>query len=402
MTHLIMAVNSGSSSLKFELFSMPAERTLAKGLFERLGSGSAVFTLRAGERRQQSEVALNDHQQAADYLLDTLLQQGVVDSLERIDGVGHRVAHGGERFRDSAPIDDDALVEIEKLSALAPIHNPVNARGIRAFLRRLPHAVTVGVFDTAYHQTISEAGYLYPLPYRYYQDYGIRRYGFHGTSHKYVAETCAGLLGRQDLRIISCHLGNGASVCAIDGGRSVATSMGFTPLAGLMMGTRCGDIDPSIPAFIAERENKSAQQLLEIMNNASGLLGVSGISNDCRDIVSAAESGHHRAALALTMFTDRIRSVIGAYATEMDGVDVVIFTAGIGENAAGIRRQVCRNLGFLGIRLDDNKNERHLTFIQQDGAPVIVAVIPTNEELMIARDVMRVGLMLPKEVQHVG
>ncbi len=401
MTHLIMAVNSGSSSLKFELFSMPEEITVAKGLFERLGSGSAAFTLRVGDAKHQTTVALNDHQQAADYLLDALLESGIVPSLTLIDGVGHRVAHGGEYFKDSSPIDPAALLEIEKLSALAPIHNPVNAKGIRAFQLRLPHAVTVGVFDTSFHQSISEAGYLYPLPYRYYQDYGIRRYGFHGTSHKYVGETCAALLGRADLRIISCHLGNGASICAIDGGRSVATSMGFTPLAGLMMGTRCGDIDPSILPFIAEHENKSAQQLLEIMNNESGLLGISGISNDCRDIVSAAESGNHRADLALGMFTDRIRSVIGAYATEMNGVDAVIFTAGIGENSAVIRQRVCRKLGFLGIRLDENKNQRHATFIQQDGSPVIVAVIPTNEELMIARDVMRVGLAQTQEVQHV-
>ncbi len=402
MTHLIMAINSGSSSLKFELFSMPEEITLAKGLFERLGSGNALFTLRFGDTKHQTTVPLSDHQQAADYLLDALLECGVLPSLALIDGVGHRVAHGGEYFKDSAPIDAAALKEIERLSALAPIHNPVNAKGIRAFQLRLPRAIAVGVFDTAFHQTISASGYLYPLPYRYYLEYGIRRYGFHGTSHKYVGETCAGLLGRHNLRIISCHLGNGASVCAMDQGHSVATSMGFTPLAGLMMGTRCGDIDPSILPFIAEHENKSAQQLLEIMNNQSGLLGVSGISNDCRDILSAAETGNHRAKLALAMFTDRIRQTIGAYATEMDGVDVVIFTAGIGENSAWIRQQVCQKLGFLGIRLDDNKNKRHETFIQQEGSPTVVAVIPTNEELMIARDVMRVGLAQTQEVQHVG
>jgi len=402
MTHLIMAVNSGSSSLKYELFSMPEEITLAKGLFERLGSGSATFSLRVGDNKHQTTVPITTHQQAADYLLNALLEHGVLPSLTLIDGVGHRVAHGGEYFKDSALIDAAALAEIERLSALAPIHNPVNARGIRAFQLRLPRAVNVGVFDTAFHQTITESSYLYPLPYRYYQDYGIRRYGFHGTSHKYVGETCAGLLGRCDLRIISCHLGNGASVCAMNRGRSVATSMGFTPLAGLMMGTRCGDIDPSILPFIAEHENKSAQQLLEIMNNQSGLLGVSGISNDCRDIVSAAETGNHRATLALTMFTDRIRQAIGAYASEMDGVDVVIFTAGIGENSAWIRQQVCHKLGFLGIRLDDHKNNRQETFIQQEGSAVMVAVIPTNEELMIARDVMRVGLAQTQEVQHVG
>lgn len=402
MTHLIMAINSGSSSLKCELFSMPDEITLAKGLFDRLGSAGAIFSLRAGELNAQTGLPLIDHQQAADHLLSALLANGIVTSLEQITGIGHRVAHGGETFKDSALIDAAALREIERLSALAPIHNPVNARGIRAFQQRLPHARAVAVFDTAFHQTIDEAGYIYPLPYRYYEDYGIRRYGFHGASHQYVSDACARLLGRRDLRIISCHLGNGASLCAISNGKSVATSMGFTPLAGLMMGTRCGDIDPSILPFISERENKSAQQLLEIMNNASGLLGVSGISNDCRDIVSAAKSGNGRAALSLTLFTNRIRDSIGAYATVMGGVDALIFTAGIGENAAGIRRDVCRNLGFLGIHLDENKNTRNETFIQRDGAPVFVAVIPTHEELMIARDVMRVGLAQTHEVRHDG
>ncbi|WP_213989536.1 acetate/propionate family kinase [Sodalis sp. dw_96] len=393
MTHLIMAVNSGSSSLKFELFSMPEEITLAKGLFERLGTGSASFTLQTGGNKHQLTLPISDHRQAADYLLDALVERGIVTSLATINGVGHRVAHGGEYFKDSALIDPPSLAEIEKLSALAPSHNPINARGIRAFSRRLPQAVTVGVFDTSFHQTLAEADYLYPLPYHYYADYGIRRYGFHGTSHKYVGETCARLMGRDSrrLRMISCHLGNGSSLCAIHNGLSVATTMGFTPLAGLMMGTRCGDIDPSILPFIAERENKSAQQLLEIMNNQSGLLGISGISNDCRDIVNAVTAGHRRAELALTMFTDRIRNGIGGYAAQMGGLDVVIFTAGIGENSAGIRRRVCRDLGFLGIRLDEDRNQRNETFIQQDGAPVTVAVIPTHEELMIARDVMRVG-----------
>ncbi|WP_413724522.1 acetate/propionate family kinase [Sodalis sp. RH16] len=394
MTHLILAVNSGSSSLKFELFSMPDEITLAKGLFERLGTGSALFTLQADGNKYRVTLPISNHQQAADYLLDALVKHGIVTSLATISGVGHRVAHGGEYFKDSALIDPSSLAEIEKLGDLAPSHNPINARGIRAFSRRLPQAVTVGVFDTSFHQTLGEAGYLYPLPYRYYADYGIRRYGFHGTSHKYVGETCARLMGRdsRQLRMISCHLGNGASLCAIQNGLSVATTMGFTPLAGLMMGTRCGDIDPSILPFIAERENKSAQQLLEIMNNQSGLLGISGISNDCRDIVNAVTAGHHRAELALTMFTDRVRSAIGGYAAHMGGLDAVIFTAGIGENSAEIRRRVCRNLGFFGIRLNEDKNQRHETFIQQDGAPVTVAVIPTHEELMIARDVLRVGL----------
>ena len=404
MTHLIMAVNSGSSSLKFELFAMPAETTVAKGLFERLGTGGAMFTLRSGARKFESTLLINDHQQAVDHLLDALLNHRILTDLRAIEGVGHRVAHGGEYFKDSALIDAPALAEIERLGQLAPIHNPVNALGVRAFTRHLPHAVAVGVFDTAFHQTIREAGYLYPLPYRYYRQYGIRRYGFHGTSHKYVAQTCARLLGRDiaDLRIISCHLGNGASLCAVNRGHSVATSMGFTPLAGLMMGTRCGDIDPSILPFIADHENKSAQQLLEIMNNQSGLLGISGISNDCRDIVNAIAAGNSRAALALEMFTDRIRTGIGGYAAEMGGVDAVIFTAGIGENSAEIRQRVCRNLHFLGIRLDDEKNRRHDTFIQREGAPVTLAVIPTHEELMIARDVMRVGLAQTQEVQHGG
>lgn len=400
MTHLIMAINSGSSSLKFELFSMPEERTLAKGLFERLGTGGAIFTLRANGDKHEASLHMNDHRQAADYLINALMDNGIINALTDIDGVGHRVAHGGEYFKDSALIDAPALLEIEKLGQLAPMHNPVNAIGIRAFMRQLPQAVQVGVFDTSFHQTISETGYLYPLPYRYYQDYGIRRYGFHGTSHKYVGETLARLLNRDmgQLRIISCHLGNGASLCAIWHGRSVATSMGFTPLAGLMMGTRCGDIDPSILPFIASHEKKSADQLLKIMNNQSGLLGISGISNDCRDIVSAIKAGNHRAELALSMFTDRIRTGIGSYAAEMGGVDAVIFTAGIGENSVEVRQRVCSNLEFLGIRLDDEKNRRREMFIQQDGAPVTLAVIPTNEELMIARDVMRVGLAQRQEV----
>ncbi|TKI08059.1 acetate/propionate family kinase [Martelella alba] len=404
MTQLILAVNAGSSSLKFELFAMPEETTLAKGVFERLGSGCARFTLQNGERQVQQDLSIATHRQAADVLLDTLLEQGILPSPAAVAGVGHRIAHGGEFFQDSALIDAQALAAIDQLGLLAPLHNPVNALGVRAFQQRLPDAVAVGVFDTAFHQTIREAGYIYPLPYHYYRQYGIRRYGFHGTSHKYVAQTCAGLMGRdwRELRIISCHLGNGASLCAIDHGRSAATSMGFTPLAGLMMGTRCGDIDPSILPFIADREKKSAQQLLEIMNNRSGLLGISGISNDCRDIVSAIAAGNSRAALALEMFTDRIRTGIGGYAAQMGGVDAVIFTAGIGEHSVEVRRQVCRNLAFLGIRLDEDKNRRHDVFIHQDGAPVVLAVIPTHEELMIARDVMRVGLGQMQEVRHVG
>lgn len=392
MSQKIMAINAGSSSLKFQLFSMPDEQVITKGLIERIGKQDAIFTIEFAGQKQKETLPVSDHQQAVDHLLKVLLDHQIIRSLDEISGVGHRVAHGGEAFRDSALIDDAALYEIEQLSILAPLHNPVNAIGIRAFLKALPHAKAVAVFDTSFHQTMAPDTYLYPLPYRYYTELGIRRYGFHGTSHKYVSQVCAEKMDTplSELRIISCHLGNGSSICAIQHGRSVNTSMGFTPLAGVMMGTRCGDIDPSIMPFIAQREAKTPDEMNLLINNESGLLGVSGVSNDYRDVEQAAKDGNPQAQLALKMFANRIRDFIGSYIAHMGGLDALIFTGGIGENSRTARSAICHALDYLGISLDAGKNDANETFIQQSAAPVSIAVINTNEELMIARDVMRV------------
>lgn len=392
MSQKIMAINAGSSSLKFQLFSMPDEQVITKGLIERIGKQDAIFTIEFAGQKQKETLPVSDHQQAVDHLLKVLLDHKIIRSLDEISGVGHRVAHGGEAFRDSALIDDAALYEIEQLSILAPLHNPVNAIGIRAFLKALPHAKAVAVFDTSFHQTMAPDTYLYPLPYRYYTELGIRRYGFHGTSHKYVSQICAEKMDTplSELRIISCHLGNGSSICAIQHGRSVNTSMGLTPLAGVMMGTRCGDIDPSIMPFIAQREAKTPDEMNLLINNESGLLGVSGVSNDYRDVEQAAKNGNPQAQLALRMFANRIRDFIGSYIAHMGGLDALIFTGGIGENSRTARAAICHALDYLGISLDAGKNNSNETFIQQSAAPVSIAVINTNEELMIARDVMRV------------
>ncbi len=392
MSQKIMAINAGSSSLKFQLFAMPEEQVITKGLVERIGKEDAIFTIEFNQQKLKQTLPVKNHQQAVEQLLDALLGHQIIRSLTEISGVGHRVAHGGEAFRDSALIDDAALDKIEQLGTLAPLHNPINAIGIRAFLQALPQAKAVAVFDTSFHQTMTADNYLYPLPYRYYTDLGIRRYGFHGTSHKYVSQICAGKMGvpLNDLRLISCHLGNGSSICAIHNGRSVNTSMGFTPLAGVMMGTRCGDIDPSIMPYIAQREEKTPDDMNRLINNESGLLGVSGISNDYRDVEQAAKDGNHQAQLALKMFAHRIRDFIGSYIAQMGGIDALIFTGGIGENSRTARAAICHALDYLGIVLDDTRNNANETFIQQPSAPVSIAVINTNEELMIARDVMRV------------
>lgn len=391
MSQNIMAINAGSSSLKFQLFAMPEELVITKGLIERIGKNDAIVSIEFGQQKLKQTLPVLNHQQAVDHLLKALLEHQIIHSLSDISGVGHRVAHGGEAFKDSSIIDETALHHIEQLSTLAPLHNPVNAVGIRSFLQALPHATSVAVFDTSFHQTMTEEHFLYPLPYRYYTELDIRRYGFHGTSHKYVSQVCADKMNMpiSDLRLISCHLGNGSSICAIHHGRSVNTSMGFTPLAGVMMGTRCGDIDPSIMPYIAQREDKSPDAMNKLINSESGLLGVSGISNDYRDVEQAAKEGNAQAKLALNMFANRIRDFIGSYIAQMGGLDALIFTGGIGENSRTARAAICRQLDYLGIVLDETRNNANDTFIQQPSASVSIAVINTNEELMIARDVMR-------------
>ncbi|HEI8856588.1 TPA: acetate/propionate family kinase [Citrobacter koseri] len=394
MSHKIMAINAGSSSLKFQLLAMPQGEMICQGLIERIGMANARVTMKTSAQKWQETAPIADHREAVTLLLDKLLSHHIINTLQDIDGVGHRVAHGGEFFKDSAHVTDETLAQIERLAELAPLHNPVNALGIHIFRQLLPSTPSVAVFDTAFHQTLDESAYIYPLPWRYYAELGIRRYGFHGTSHKYVSTALAERLGvpLSALRVICCHLGNGSSICAIKGGQSVNTSMGFTPQSGVMMGTRSGDIDPSILPWIAEREGKTPQQLNYLLNNESGLLGISGVSHDYRDVEQAADGGNRRAALALTLFAERIRATIGSYIMQMGGLDALIFTGGIGENSARARAAVCHNLHFLGLSIDEEKNLRNATFIQAENAVVKVAVINTNEELMIAQDVMRIAL----------
>ena len=389
----IIAINAGSSSLKFQLFEMPQEEVITKGLIERIGLKDSIFTITANGEKLQQTLDIPDHEVAVKMLLEKLTSLGIIDSLDEIEGIGHRVVHGGEEFNDSVLITEEVLQKIEGLSELAPLHNPANVTGIKAFKRVLPNVPAVAVFDTAFHQTMPESSFLYSLPYEYYQKYGIRKYGFHGTSHKYVSQRAAEILSRplEQLRLISCHLGNGASIAAIQGGKSIDTSMGFTPLAGVTMGTRSGNIDPALIPFIMEKTGKTAEEVLEILNKKSGMLAISGFSSDLRDIEIQASQGNQRAQLALDVFSNRIHKYIGSYAARMNGVDAIIFTAGIGENSDVIRENVLRGLEFMGVYWDPalNKIRGKEAFISYPHSPVKVMVIPTNEEVMIARDVVR-------------
>ncbi|MED1203194.1 acetate kinase [Heyndrickxia acidicola] len=389
----IIAINAGSSSLKFQLFEMPEEHVIAKGIIERIGLNDSIFTLTVNGEKYTDTLDIPNHAAAVNMLLDKLTSKDIIKSLNEIEGVGHRVVHGGELFRDSVVVTEKVVKQIEGLSDLAPLHNPANLTGIIAFQKALPEVPEVAVFDTAFHQTMPENSFLYSLPYEYYKKYGIRKYGFHGTSHKYVSQRAAEILGRpiEQLRILSCHLGNGASIAAIEGGKSIDTSMGFTPLAGVTMGTRSGNLDPALIPFIMEKTGKTAEEVLEVLNKESGLLGVSGVSSDLRDITIAAEQGDERAILALEVFASRIHKYIGSYAARMSGMDVIIFTAGIGENSEAVRARVLRGLEFMGVywNTDLNKVRGEETFLNYPHSPVKVMVIPTNEEVMIARDVIR-------------
>jgi len=391
----IFAVNAGSSSLKFQLFEMPEERVISKGMIERIGLKDSVFTMSVDEKRIKETIDIPNHEIAVSLLLDRIIKNGVISSLDEIEGVGHRVVHGGEVFNESVLITPEVLEQIEELSELAPLHNPANATGIKEFQKALPGVPEVAVFDTAFHQTMPESSYLYSLPYDYYTNYGIRKYGLHGTSHKYVSQRAAQLLERplSQLRLISCHLGNGASIAAIKGGKSIDTSMGFTPLAGVTMGTRSGNIDPALIPFLMEKTGKSAEEVLEVLNKKSGMLGVSGFSSDLRDIELEATAGNYRAELALDIFADRIHKYLGSYAAKMSGVDAIIFTAGIGENSSAIRAKVLNGLQFMGVYWDEdlNKIRGQEIFLNYPHSPVKVIVIPTNEEIMIAKDVVRLS-----------
>lgn len=389
----ILAINAGSSSLKFQLIDMPDEIVLAKGLVERIGMTDSVFSIEVTEKNKETK-DIPDHEVAVKLLLDKLQSTGVIQSMKEIKAVGHRVVHGGEKFSDSVLITDDVIKTIEEVSELAPLHNPANLTGILAFREVLPDVPMVAVFDTAFHQTMPEKSYLYSLPYEYYKDYGIRKYGFHGTSHKYVSQRAADMMGvsLDQLRLISCHLGNGASIAAIEKGKSIDTSMGFTPLAGVTMGTRSGNIDPALIPYIMEKTGKEAEDVVNVLNHKSGMLALSGFSSDLRDIEQHADE-NDRAELALEVFAGRIHKYLGSYAARMSGVDAIIFTAGVGENSDVIREKVLKGLEFMGVYWDParNKVRGKEAFINYPHSPVKVMVIPTDEELMIARDTLRLA-----------
>ena len=389
----VLVINCGSSSLKYQILDMTNESLLCKGLVERIGmDGSVITHEKIGMDKVKTEVPMKDHKDAIEQVLAAVQDKdhGVVKSMDEIGAVGHRVVHAGEKFSKSVLITDDVIKALEDCVELAPLHNPPNLLGISACKQLMPSTPMVAVFDTAFHQTMPPESYIYAIPYEYYEKYGIRRYGFHGTSHKYVAERASRMLNvsLEDLKLITCHLGNGASVSAIKRGKCIDTSMGFTPLEGLVMGTRSGDLDPAIVSFIREKENLPQGKVNEILNKKSGVLGISGVSSDFRDLEEAVSNGNERAALALKVFAHKVRFYIGAYIAEMNGVDAIVFTAGVGENDVTMREIICNNLGNLGIKLDpvENKIRGKEAIISADDSKVKILMIPTNEELMIARD----------------
>lgn len=394
---IIFVVNCGSSSIKYQLLNMNGEQVLAKGLIERIGmEGSVLKHTPTGKYTVDISAEIPDHSVGIQMALDALTNEayGVIDSMDEIDAVGHRVVHGGERFTDSVLISDDVLNGIEACAEIAPLHNPPNLYGIKACMRLMYNTPQVAVFDTAFHQTMPKVAYLYGLPYEMYVKYGLRRYGFHGTSHKYVAQQAAEMMGEHmsDLRFITCHLGNGASIAAIKYGKSIDTSMGYTPLEGLVMGTRSGEIDPAIIPFLMEKENMNAQQIDDYLNRRSGILGISGLSSDFRDLESAANRGDERSQLAIDIFAYKVKKYIGGYVAAMGGVDAIIFTAGLGENSPFMRDKICNGLEYLGTRIDPelNKLRGKQMEISIKRARVKIFVIPTNEELVIARDTLNI------------
>lgn len=394
----VLVINCGSSSLKYQLINMNDESVLAKGLVERIGiEGSVLKHEKTGQSKVVIEEVMNNHKDAINLVLKALVDpnHGAVKSLDEVDAIGHRVVHGGEKFADSVLITDEVINAMKECIDLAPLHNPPNIIGIEACQELLPNVPMVGVFDTAFHQTMPPVSYIYPLPYELYEELGIRRYGFHGTSHKYVTERVEALTGKslEGTKIITCHLGNGASLTAVKDGKSFDTSMGMTPLEGLVMGTRCGDIDPAIVTFLMNKKNLTAEQVDNLMNKKSGVLGISGVSSDFRDIEDADAKGNERAKLALDKFAYVVKKYIGSYAAAMGGLDVLVFTAGLGENSAPAREQVCEGLEFLGVEIDLEKNNMRgkEAEVSKEGSKVKVFVIPTNEELMIARDTKKLA-----------
>ena len=391
-----LVINCGSSSLKYQLIDMNTENSLVQGLVERIGIEGSILTQKVeGKDKYVIEENMPSHKDAIKLVLEALVnkEHGVIKSMEEISAVGHRVVHGGEKYSHSVVIDEEVIESIRDCISLAPLHNPPNIIGIEACKELMPNTPMVAVFDTAFHQTMPKEAYICPLPYELYENYGIRKYGFHGTSHMYVSQKVAKVMGKdiKDLKIITCHLGNGCSLAAVKGGKSIDTSMGFTPLAGVMMGTRAGSIDPSVISFLIEEQGYTMSDIDELLNKKSGILGISGVSSDFRDVLSESEKGNERAKLALDIFHYKVRAQIAAYAGIMGGVDVIVFTAGIGENSIVTRKESLRGLEFLGFRIDDEKNDVRgkIQEISTEDSKIKVYLIPTNEELMIARDTVK-------------
>lgn len=384
----ILSVNCGSSSLKFQAYEMPEEKVLIQGLFERIGISNSLYTIKINGEKTTKEVDLPNHQVAVDYLTKELLENQVVSSLDEIKGVGHRVVAGGDQFDRTTVINDEVLQAIDELSKLAPLHNPAAVVGIKAFQKAIPSAVATAVFDTAFHQTMPKENYLYPVPMKWYTDYAVRRYGAHGTSHQYVSERVNEILGRKDTKVITCHIGSGGSISAVQNGKCINTSMGFTPNAGIMMGSRCGDIDVTFATYMMEQTGMTPAEIDRALNKESGLLAVSGGSSDVRDIEAGINEGNENCKLALKMYVNRIRDYIAKYYVALGGCDAIVFTAGVGENSILARKQIMKALAPLGVLIDDKANEvqGEEALVSAKDSSIPCYVIPTDEEVMIARD----------------
>ncbi len=384
----ILTVNAGSSSLKFNCIELPEQKELISGYFERIGSKESFYSIKINGEKIKREAELNNHMDAVDCLNKELIENNIVASLDEIDGVGHRLVHGGDEFNKSVLITDEVLSACKQFDDLAPLHNPPMLACVDAFRKALPNTPMAAVFDTAFHQTMKETEFIYPVPYEWYTKYGVRKYGFHGTSHRFINKTISEVMGRNDLKVISCHLGSGASICAIDAGKSVDTTMGFSPLAGLMMGTRSGDMDASIIPFIMNKENKTCDEVMNELNKKSGFLGVSGTGSDSRDIEDGIAAGNERCVLAQNIFCQRVANYIAMYNNLLNGADVIVFTAGIGENSIDSRVEIGEKIASLGVKIDTAVNDFRgkLKKISTEDSKIPVYVVPTNEELMIALD----------------
>lgn len=388
----ILSVNAGSSSLKFNVIELPERKELINGYFQRIGIEGSFYYIKINGEKTTHEVELNNHLEAVECLKKELFDNHIISSLDEIDGVGHRLVHGGDRFKESVLITDEVLEDCKKFNDLAPLHNPAMLACVEAFKSAMPTTPMVAVFDTSFHQTMEPENYIYPVPYEWYTKYGVRKYGFHGTSHRFIYKTICEVMNKESLKVISCHIGSGASICAIDGGKVLDTSMGFSPLAGLMMGTRSGDIDPSIITYIMQKENKTVEEVFTDLNKNSGFQGVSGVSSDSRDIEEGIKQGNERCLLAQEIFTRRVANYIAMYNNILNGADVIVFTAGLGENSIDTRVGIVSKIASLGVTLDEVENNMRgkLKCISTPNSKIPVYVVPTDEELMIALDTMEI------------